>query len=280
MTMKNIITLLLLSAITISTYAQQPPAKPKSDVLMKVNGDELVGKVTEIGDTEVKFVYDGETLVYSIKKQDILKITYASGRVEFFNKPPLSTDKPDAATDKSAGTVNIDHHNRVAILPFGYIKDSRPAAQELGYKVQNDVFSYLQKNNSGLTILDPRNTNAILIKAGVKPDNMMGFTSDELCNILGVEYVVGGTVTQTFNAASTSSSGDYSTSYKKSDEKTSGYSSTTSTQTFQTNVAISIANDKNATVFNETRKALLAQQEGNYSGPLEYLLKRCPLYKR
>ena len=56
------------------------------------------GKVTEINDTEVKFIYTGESLVYTIKKSDILKKSLTqSGRVEVINKPALPSEGTNAA---------------------------------------------------------------------------------------------------------------------------------------------------------------------------------------
>jgi preprotein translocase subunit YajC len=38
-----------------------------------MNGEELAGKVTEIGEDDVKFTYAGETVVYKLKKSDIIR---------------------------------------------------------------------------------------------------------------------------------------------------------------------------------------------------------------
>jgi len=57
------------------------------DIVQKTNGEEMKGKVTRITDTDISFVYAGETLEYSIKKSDIQKVTYASARTEVLAKP-------------------------------------------------------------------------------------------------------------------------------------------------------------------------------------------------
>lgn len=273
--MKQLFAFFLFFGLILQLKAQQAP---KNDVLLKVNGDELIGKVTEIGDTDVKFTYQGETLVYAIKKEDILKITYASGRIEFFNKPPLSSEKSNQPT--SPGLA--DHHNKVAILPFSFIKNSQSASDDMSYKAQQDTYDMLSKHSTGLTIIDPRTSNALLMKAGINRTNLMGYTMDEICNVLGVEYVVDGTITQNQGAATTSTVDNYSASDDKNKDrkKVSGYSSTTSTQNYQTSVSLSIYTDKNDNIYNVNRRALLAQNEGSYDSPLQYLLKRCPLYRK
>lgn len=262
----------------IQGSAQQTP---KNDVILKINGDELVGKILEIGDDALKFSYQNETLIYSIKKQDIIKVTFSSGRIEFFNKPALSSEKKDTKDNAGTGTP-VDHHNKVAILPFGYIKNSQSATEEMGLKAQNDTYALLSKHSAGLEILDPRTTNALLIKAGITRDNLKGHTMDEICSILGVEYVLDGTITQNLGNASTQTFDNYKASdgKKNNDKNLSGYSSTTSTQNYITSVALAVYTDKNESIFNENRKAMFTQNEGAYDSPLQYLLKRCPLYRK
>lgn len=286
-------TLLMLTAFAQKPSTTKAPAKEeKTDVILKINGDELSGKVSEIGDSDVKFTYQGEDLIYSIKKADILKITFASGRIEFFNKPPLSSEKKaEEAPASSNGTVQQpsgagleDHHNKVAILPFSFLKDNQDAGAEMGYKVQDDVFNYLNKHAAGLTIIDPRTTNALLVKKGITKETIRGVTMDEICNILGVEYVVDGGITQNRVAQTTSGYGsaNASTTYNNNKDKTkvSGSNYSASYQYYSTHVSINVYTDKNDNIYNQTRRGLINTTDGSYDSPLEYLLKRCPLYRK
>ena len=54
--MKRLSIFLMAILIALNVAAQKDE---KKDVILKLNGDELSGKVTEIGDTELKFVYAG-----------------------------------------------------------------------------------------------------------------------------------------------------------------------------------------------------------------------------
>ncbi|HZZ76673.1 MAG TPA: hypothetical protein VFE04_12120, partial [Puia sp.] len=92
--MKRILHVLLVLVLSFSVKAQSPE---KNDVITKSNGDVLSGKVIEISDNEIKFSYPGETLIYTFKKTDIQKITYASGRTEVFNQTTPSS-KPESVT--------------------------------------------------------------------------------------------------------------------------------------------------------------------------------------
>lgn len=281
--MKKIFTLLLLIFSALTLPAQKDV---KNDIVLKTNGDELNGKVTEIGTDEIKFIYTGETLVYNIKKSDILKITFSSGRIEFYNRPSEKKDEAQAGIDQKSGPpANIgDHRNKVAILPFKFIADKQSAGDDMGYEVQNECFTFLDKHAGELTILDPRTTNALLIKGGANQDNIRGFTMSELCSMLGVEYVIDGVITQNKTSVYTSQAQNYQVTDKtknndKNKANVSGYSSATTTQKFQTNIALNIYTDSDRNIFNENRQSFWATPDA-YKNALQYLLKKCPLYRK
>jgi len=274
--MKRALNIFLFLMISFFLQAQ---SSGKNDIITKSNGEELSGKVIEISDNEVKFSYTGETLVYTFKKTDIRKITYASGRTEIFNNPApaeTKTDAPAAATPASPEKPAVDHLNRVAILPFSYVADGHTGADAMSEKAQSACYSYLTKNAGSRQILDPRTTNAQLYKAGVHKDNMKGYTMDDLCNILGVEYVVEGVVT-------VNKSGVTSQQSKTTDKSKDGSKQTsahgTAEQEYETTVLLSIYNDKGSPVFSQDRKSILSGQNA-YKNTLEYLLKRSPLYSK
>ena len=274
--MKRVLNIVWCLVFSFSLRAQ---SSGRSDVITKLNGEELSGKVVEISDNEVKFSYTGETLVYTFKKADIRQITYASGRTETFNKSVSSETKTDAATSGQTASTEksaADHQNRVAILPFSYVTDGQNAADALSEKAQSACYSYLTKNAGSRQILDPRTTNTQLYKAGVHKDNMKGYTMDDLCNILGVEYVVAGVVTMNKSGISSQQS---KTTDKSNDGSKQTSTHGTAEQEYETSVLLSIYNDKGSPVFNQDRKSVLSGQ-GAYKNTLEYLLKRSPLYSK
>lgn len=297
--MKQFFVLLTFLSLTIFSQAQKTPTKQndeKFDIILMMNGDELTGTVKEIQDQEIKFTYKGESLIYPLKKMDILKINFASGRIEFFNKPPLPSESAEQKQEENVSAVNPnssgdnlfnnknnrigDHHNKVAILPFQYLIDKQRAADEMSNEVQQECYSYLQKHSEGLSILDPRTTNALLAKAGVDFNSIESFTMDELAGILGVEYIVDGRVVQTRTGVVSTQSNSYNDRYnnKNNSYSSSGYSTSTSTQKFQTKMNLSIFTDRNTNIFSEEKISIWSTD--TYKSTLAYLLKRTPLYKK
>jgi hypothetical protein len=125
-----------------------------------------------------------------------------------------------------------------------------------------------------------------LVKAGVTRDKMMGFTMKEICDILGVEYVIDGTVMQTKGMQTSSTRGGGNTTVKRDGDKdlkavsTYGSSYTNAAQRYEVAVSLHIYMDTNASIYNQSHKAFWTNTDGAYSSPLEYLLKRCPLYRK
>jgi TolB-like protein len=267
--MKTMITVLMAVFFTAMAYAQGA-----ADVITKTNGEVAKGKVSEITETAVKFTYDGETLLYTINKSDIRKITYASGRTEIFN------DSQPAAP--------VNHKNKIAILPFSYLIDKQDAGEAMTYQVQQETFTFLKKNAPGYEVQDPTTSNALLTKSGVDNNTLRGFTMSELCNILGVEYIITGSIRQdlvrTNNYQSANASYD-----NKSKENTSGTnrtnsggsysnSSGTTTQSYQTNITMNVFKDDGSNLFNQSHNSFWATTNA-YVTTLRFLLKKTPFYQ-
>lgn len=282
--MKKVCLFLIISVLSFSLLAQTHPA-PKVDVVVKTNGEEMKGKITKISDKDIHFIYTGETLEYTVNKADILKIIHSSGRVEMVNEP--AQPEPERKKESVAMTGSpVDHHNKIAVLPFGFLVDRQPGAEEVGYKAQEDTYAFLVQHSAGYAILDPRTTNALLIKAGVTRDKMRGFTMKEICDILGVEYLLNGTVIQNKGAQTSSTSGYDNTKVKRDDNEkvknvsTYGSTNSYSQQRYEVSVSLAIYMDTDISIYNQTHKAFFTNTDGSYSSPLEYLLKRCPLYRK
>ena len=277
--MKKITTLIIALFSLASLSAQQ-----KFDTVYMMNNEVKVGSIKSIDDAAITFVHQGETLVYTLKKSDISKIVFSSGRVENVNAVA------NTAANNSNSNANVDHHNKVAIMPFGYINAQQETNIEMGYKVQDECYGYLNAKAASLNIQDPSTTNALLGKAGVKVDNVRSFTNTELCNILGVEYLLRGTITTNMTNTTSSGNASYSDGKVKSGStdkngtsasSSSGnvYSSTTSQQNYKTSVLMEIYMDDGKQVFSQERTSFW-QSVDAYKNTIQYLLKKSPVYGR
>ena len=291
--MRKFSILIFLFSLTFSLSAQDK----KIDTILKINGDELRGTVQGIQESSIKFSYEGESLAYDIPKADIIKITFASGRIEFFNKPALTTESSSTANSAKPGSEfnePQDHHNKVAIFPFHYIVDKQNASEEVTFKVQMETYSFLNRHIGVLTLQDVNETNALLIRNGVNDSNLRGYTMGELCNILGVEYIIQGTITQDRTSVTNSTSTSYNDknsggAYVDSkgnlvgningSSKGSSSSYSSSQQNYSTAIVMNIYTDKGENIFSQDHTGFWPTNDA-YKITLQYLLKKTPIYRK
>jgi hypothetical protein len=277
--------LLCLLSIVLLHYAAISQADKKHDVITKVNGDELSGDVLEINDSTIRFTYTGEKLVYNIKKSEIQKITYASGRVENYATPTTAASNPTSSPNVQT-IPDEERRNKVAILPFTFLKDGEVTAVEVSEEVQNYCYSVLSKHAGTYTVVIPRNSNVKLNQAGITKATIMNYTMSDICKIIGVEYIIDGMVSQNRTTESTSGNTNYNSKTKEDNSKSSNKSksssesfSSTTTQNYQTTIDMKIYNDKSDVIYNQNKKSFWSGRDA-YKNTLEYLLKHSPLYTK
>lgn len=278
--MKTLFSCLCITFFTITSFAQN------YDIVLKTNGEEMEGHVNSIDDRTIDFNYKNETLHYNVDKIDIAKITFSSGRVEFFN-----------STKADGSKANIeDHHNKVAILPFAYIKDERDGSKSVSNRIQEETYTFFKNHNAELEYQDPRTTNTLLIKAGVTNNNIEGYTMGEICQILDVEYVIQGTVSVS-KASKNTYGGTVTTSKKNGNAyidknghligdiygsgKSKTYQANTSSiiQNYGTSMVMNIYNNRGDNLFSQEHESFWNTEDA-YKITLKYLAKRTPFYKK
>ncbi|MCF1191435.1 hypothetical protein LRR18_07550 [Mangrovimonas sp. AS39] len=256
----------------------------QNDIVLKTNGDEMRGHVTKINDKDIQFIYENETLEYNIPISEIIKITFSSGRIEYFDN------------HEKVSFQNLeDHHNKVAILPFGYIKDQETSNATMTKKIQLETYTIFKNKAVNLQFQDPNTTNSLLIKAGLTNNNIEGYTMGEICNILGVEYVVQGLVSierssvTGFSNTQTTKKDNRNNAYVdgkghivgdiSNKSKTNSSSFNTTTQNYSTNITMNIYNDKGDNVFSKEHSSFW-QTEDAYKITLDFLARKTPFFKK
>lgn len=89
--MKTKILCLVLLGLSSWGFSQHA----SSDLIIKMNGDSLGGKITNIGPDQVTYTYPNEILTYTISKNGIKEIQFASGRIEKVNDPIVIKGEED-----------------------------------------------------------------------------------------------------------------------------------------------------------------------------------------
>lgn len=274
--MRKVFIFFMIAATILSVSSQFVFAQSESvDAVTLMNGSEMKGEVTGITGDAITFVHRGETLAYVVKKEEINKIKFASGRVEIINE---IKEQPKSGNSATKSTIQ---RNLVAVLPFTYIGQGGGKDEKLSKKVQSDCYNLLLKNASRFSIQDPMQTNALLARQGINASNIEEVMPGELTQILGSEYIVVGSVLVDHKGTTNSESGGTSSERKNNGNKITSFSSGTSTTTeqFKTQVDLKVYVDDGRNISSESKTSLWQGEEA-YQATLKYLVKRCPLYSK
>ena len=260
--------LLVCLVFTISVNAQD---KTVDNVYM-LDGSTKEGKVTAVTGDAVKFTYKGETLEYELKKQEIAKIVFASGRTEVYNSAQT------APTVKAVSPT--ERKGKLAVLPFSFItNDAAIPSDGMSHTLQQSCVDALKHDNARIAVQDPMQTNALLAKNNIDVKNAVLLDPKDLAAMLGVEFVVYGNANISNKGASTYGSGSSTYNDKKDKGKSSGteYSSNSSTTiiNYETTVDIKIYDDKGSNTFSNSRQAFGTQID-SYAETIKYIMKRTP----
>ncbi|HJS00589.1 MAG TPA: hypothetical protein VJ780_06610 [Flavobacterium sp.] len=237
------------------------------------NGEKKVGKVISVQEDAIKFIYKGESLEYELKKSEINKIEFASGRTEIIN-----------STEATSTYTAADRKGRIAVLPFEFItNDAALNPGAMAEQLQNDSYLSIKQNTYGLQVQDPITTNSILAKNGISYANIKSKSPTEMAILLGVENVVYGMANVTNKGTSSYGSGVSTYNGKETDKKDSkkasgtAYNSNNATTiiNYETKIGLNFYNDQGTSLYSESRNSFGTAFDA-YHATINYLIKRCP----
>ncbi|MDR5590701.1 hypothetical protein [Christiangramia sp. SM2212] len=268
---------LLFFLITSVSQAQE-------DIVHMLNGDEKKGKVTAVKSDAISFVYSGEDLEYELKKQNIHKIDFASGRTEVYNQVQNSSSPSNANANTAVTSTAAERKNKIAVLPFKIISNNASLTSEgMMEEVQNTTANSIRSNTSQVILQDPSETNAILYENNIGEAEASKMRPADIAQLLGVEFVVIGSANIDYTGSNTY--GSSRTTYKdkqerdrdsrKSSGKENTYSSSSSTENYSTNINLKIFNDEGRSVYSVDRTGI-GTNLNKYETTISYLIKRSP----
>jgi len=248
-------------------------AYSQTDTVTMTDGRELRGKVVKYNPNDLQFIHQNETLEYTLNKKDISKITFSSGRIEYLNSTATT---PNTSQSK-------DYQNKVAILPFSYVRDQEKSNETMTKKIQQEAYTIFNSKKQNLKFQDPTETNALLYKAGINESNLQGYTMGEIAHILNVEYVISGMVsiekTNTYTSNYGSSNTNVSQKNNGAKVNSTGSSSSTTYQNYNTSITMNIFSVNGDNLFTQNHNSFWPYEDA-YKTTLDYLAKRTPLYKK
>ena len=260
----------------------------QNDVVVMANGDIKQGKVTAMEDENIKFVYAGEDLEYTLKKAEISKIQFASGREQTFEGAEAIASGAPAGSGAVGTSTPTERKGKLAVLPVEVVtNDPGINPETMGTQIQHEAVNSFKDHSPGITVQDPRTTTSILLQNNLDPAQLALVAPGDVAAILGVEYVAysvvnienkgamttGSNVTTYKEKESNTRSDDRKDNRVKGSEVTTASSSTTIE--YDCKVELSIYNDQGTSVFSESRDAFGLSQD-SYNNGLNYMIRRTP----
>ncbi|MFK7813932.1 MAG: hypothetical protein AB8B59_15660 [Maribacter sp.] len=254
-------------------------AQNASDHIFLTNGETLAVKVKKVDPNTITYAYLGEELENVVKKDDVIKIVFKSGREQQFSD----------VSSSALGSKSADYEypemkaNLGVILPFEFIFDGEPSPQE-GLEAQEYYYRDLHRKPERNTIQyqDPELTWKLLRNAGITGvAQLKNYDMDEISKIVGAPTLVSSKIVVTYRST-VSSSSESSTVRVDKKNRVKGYSSqnSISRDEFETMVYFKIYDKNGNKVMDEKRRPFLTAGRTDYILTLSYFLKRTPFYQK
>ncbi|MDW5290996.1 hypothetical protein [Formosa sp. PL04] len=168
-------------------------------------------------------------------------------------------------------------NNKAAILPFTYTENQNKDSDSINDEIQNELFIFFNKHKKHLQFQNPETTNTLLVKAGLSNNDLKGVTMSEISNILGVEYVIQGTVSVKKVKPNFLDTDGYIVGSET--QKTNGAVIDTNNPDYSTTMYLNVYNDKGDSVFSQGHTSFWDNEDA-YKITIDYLGRKTPLYKK
>lgn len=178
-----------LLPVGAATYAQGG-----KDLILTTDYQMIEANVILLGDTRIQYKFSGEERINEMSVENIIKIKFSDGKEHVFSK----ADKKQPASNNNSEEfiVELPPYDKelVAVIPFNFYdeKTGRSIGKK-GLEVQRYIERKLT-NQTGLKILDARETNARLKAANIDYTNLEFYPISELTKYVGAGTLLTGSV--------------------------------------------------------------------------------------
>ena len=171
--------------------------------------------------------------------------------------------------------------NKLAILPFSFSDNGNISVQE-GKEAQQYLIGYINKKQKhfNVTVMNARDVNVKLHKAGITTKNLDDYTTSEIAEVVGADYVLIGSIDkilQGSNSVNISSESHHKKDWTGSTKSTVGTSSTNNT--YQATVYISIFDKNNKVIYDKSKgNVFIDFTADSWKNSIVWHIRHFPLY--
>ena len=171
--------------------------------------------------------------------------------------------------------------NKLAILPFAFTDNGNVSVQE-GKEAQQFLIGYINKKHKhfNVTVMNARDVNVGLHKAGITTETVDDFTTSEIADAVGADYVLIGSIDKVLQGSSSvniTSESNHKKDWTGSTKSTVGSSSTSNT--YQATVYISIFDKNNKVIYDKSKgNVFIDSSSESWKNSIIWQVRHFPLY--
>lgn len=170
----------------------------------------------------------------------------------------------------------------IAILPFTFTDDGHLSIQK-GKEAQQFLINYIQKKQKHFKVvpLNSRDVNVTLNKAGITPETFDNFTTNEIADAIGADYILIGSVDRSFEGTSSLNSG-FGSINQKDYNTTNVYSGSTNSTSkkFHASVYISIFKSNGTAIYDKNKGNIFIDDTSeSWKNSIIWQVRHFPFYE-
>lgn len=170
----------------------------------------------------------------------------------------------------------------IAILPFAFTNDGRVDEQK-GKEAQQFLIQYIQKKQKHfkVTPMNARDINVALHKAGITLQTMDNFTTKEIADVLGTDYILMGTIDRTLEGATSTNTG-FGSANQTSPTKANVYGGSVSSTTrkYAATVYISIFKGNGTSIYDKSKgNVFIDDTPDSWKNSIIWQVRHFPFYE-
>ena len=169
----------------------------------------------------------------------------------------------------------------MAVLPFSFTDNGNISVQE-GKEAQKYLIGYINKKHKhfNVTVMNSRDVNVGLHKAGITTETLDDFTTSEIAEAIGADYVLIGSIDkilQGSSSVSVTNESNHKKDWTGSTKSTIGTSSTSNT--YQATVYISIFDRNNNVIYDKSKgNVFIDFTAESWKNSIVWHIRHFPLY--
>jgi len=155
--------------------------------------------------------------------------------------------------------------------------------EQMGKEAQQFLIQYIQKKQKHFKVvpMNARDVNVALHKAGITPQTMDNFTTKEIADILGANYILMGTIDRTMEGTTSTNTGFGSVNQNSTNNaNVYGGSVNSTTKKYTATVYISIFKSSGTSIYDKSKgNAFIDDTSESWKNSIIWQVRHFPFYE-